>query len=91
MRQPDREGFAGQVDLRARHAAVPSAPKSRLVVRSSLGAKATRDLAVVETGLVVTVDSIDLVQGLIDEECARRSPLGRPATTRRSLRDAHVW
>jgi hypothetical protein len=58
---------------------------SRLVVRSSLGAKATLDVAVVENGLVVTVGPIDLVQGLIDQECARRSPLGRPATTRRSL------
>jgi hypothetical protein len=85
VRQPGREGFAGQVDLRARRAAVSSAPKSRLVVRSSLGAKATRDVAVVENGLVVSVGPIDLVQGLIDQECASRSPLGRPATTRRSL------
>ena len=91
MRQPGGEGFAGQVDLRARLAAVPSAPKSRLVVRSSLGAKATRDVAVVENGLVVTVGPIDLVQGLSDQECARRSPLGRPATTsKKSTRPRRV-
>jgi hypothetical protein len=66
---------------------VPSAFKSRLVVRSSLGAKATRDAAVVENGLVVTVGAIDLVQGLSDQECARRSPL---VLLRRKLRRARM-
>jgi hypothetical protein len=49
VRQPGREGLPDRL-ICARGSRPCRAPKSRLVVRSSLGAKATRDVAIVENG-----------------------------------------